>query len=228
MHNNPLTNWDPTGHCISGESEDMCLEQKNADTVFVDINGALNPSAAGTRSITSATTTNYDPRHADALTEGVSYLVEGTGIPDLARMSGYSVPELGDAQHLNDDQVIILTIGGMFLDPAASGESTSIRVGRWMSQTEYKQMLKTGMVQESFTGTTHVALPASVEAFEKQAKPGSVYVEFNVPNGAVKATQEGWGKIIGPNSLEGRLAQNKGLPVPQLPPASNIQMIRSK
>lgn len=49
-----------------------------------------------------------------------------------------------------------------------------------MSQGEYDEMVKTGYVQESISGTTHVARPADISAYIKQAKPGSLYVEFNV------------------------------------------------
>ena len=91
-----------------------------------------------------------------------------------------------------------------------------------MSQAEYDAMKASGKVQESLSGTTHVATPAEATAFISQAKPGSVYVEFNVPNAALKATNEGWSKIVGPNSLEGRLAARKGLEIPQMPEATNI------
>lgn len=49
-----------------------------------------------------------------------------------------------------------------------------------MSLMELEEMIKTERVVESYTGTTHVANPASVETFGKQAKNGSLYVEFDV------------------------------------------------
>ncbi|MDX1933131.1 MAG: hypothetical protein SFU56_11040 [Capsulimonadales bacterium] len=67
-----------------------------------------------------------------------------------------------------------------------------------------------------------------MNAFIRQAKPGSVYVEFDVPSSSVVPTSEGWAKIIGPNSLQGRLAARKGLPIPQMPAAQNINPIASK
>jgi hypothetical protein len=99
-----------------------------------------------------------------------------------------------------------------------------------MSQTEYDAMLKTGMVQESYSGTTHVLFPGHQASFARQALPGSVYVEFNVPTESVKATQAqtGWAKILGPNTIEGRLAAKKGQPIPQMPKATNITKITSK
>lgn len=97
-----------------------------------------------------------------------------------------------------------------------------------MSKAEMKKMQSTDKVQESTSGTTHVANPADASAFMKQAKPNSVYVEFDVPANAVKQTQQGWGKIVGPNSVEGRLAAKKGLTAPQMPSATNIVQKASK
>ncbi len=47
-------------------------------------------------------------------------------------------------------------------------------------------MNETGKVQESYSGTTHVAYPANPEAFSKQVKNGSVYIEFNVPRESIR------------------------------------------
>lgn len=94
-------------------------------------------------------------------------------------------------------------------------EVTLTKVGRWMSKQEYDSMLKTGKVIESHTGTTHVALPADVNAFRKQAKPGSMYIEFYVPRSALKQTNVGWAKIVGPRSLEGRYAAKKASNYPK-------------
>lgn len=37
-------------------------------------------------------------------------------------------------------------------------------------------------------------------------------------------TNEGWAKIVGPDSLEGRLAKRRGNPLPEMPAAENIQV----
>ena len=103
-----------------------------------------------------------------------------------------------------------------------------VRVGRWMSPQEYDLMTATGFVQESRSGTTHVASPADQAAFQAQAAVGSLNIEFDVPRDSVKATQPGWAKILGPNTLEARLAAAKGRPMPQMPPAANIQHIATK
>lgn len=89
-------------------------------------------------------------------------------------------------------------------------------------------MLSTGRVQESYSGTTHVAWPPNWLAFIRQARPQSLYVEFDVPNCCLSVTGAGWAKIIGPNSVEGRLAAVKGRPVPVMPPAANIQVLASR
>lgn len=102
------------------------------------------------------------------------------------------------------------------------------RVGRWMSPYEYRAMLSTGMVQESFSGTTHVVLPPDAMAFSRQAKAGSVYIEFDVPSACLKQTSHGWAKILGPQSIEGRLAARKGWPVPQMPAAANVALVAIK
>lgn len=109
-------------------------------------------------------------------------------------------------------------------DPTTSTK----RVGRWMSQQEYDKMVETGMVQESFSGTTHVADPASIDAFGKQAKSGQLYVEFDVPSSSLKRTKEGWSKVLGPHTIEARLAAKKGNPIPQMPPASKIEIVGKK
>lgn len=89
-------------------------------------------------------------------------------------------------------------------------------------------MNATGMVQESYSGTTHVANPASIDAFGKQAKPGQIYVEFDVPTSTLKQTNTGWAKILGPNTVEARLAAKKGQPMPEIPSATNIEIIGNK
>ena len=103
-----------------------------------------------------------------------------------------------------------------------------VRVGRWMSPQECDLMTTTGFVQESNSGTTHVASPADQATFQDQAATGSVYAEFDVPRDCVKPTQQGWAKILGPNTLEARLAATKGRPIPQMPPAGNIQHVAAK
>lgn len=74
--------------------------------------------------------------------------------------------------------------------------------------------------------TTYVANPADINAFGKQAKPGSIYVEFDVDSIRIyPAGKEGWGQIPGPGSLIDRLNLKKGLPAfEDMPDAINIQI----
>lgn len=99
-----------------------------------------------------------------------------------------------------------------------------LRVGRWMEIDELTKMTKTGMVQESKSGTTHAVFPANVLGFMNETSSKRVYVEFDVPGSSVKVTNAArdWVKILTPNSLEGRNAARLGRPVPQTPPAKNI------
>lgn len=60
------------------------------------------------------------------------------------------------------------------------------RVGRWMSEDEYAKMISSGYVQENYSSTTHVAKPASHEAYLKQTKPGNVYIEFDALTSSLK------------------------------------------
>jgi hypothetical protein len=112
-------------------------------------------------------------------------------------------------------------------EEAGAAEGFTI-VGRWMHPEELEAMEKTGMVQESWSGTTFVAHPADINAYGRQAKTSQVYVEFEVPSSSIVQTKEGWGKILGPNSLQGRMAARKGLPIPQMPAARNITPIETK
>jgi len=105
-----------------------------------------------------------------------------------------------------------------------------VRVGRWMSRDEYNKMVSTGRVQPSNGNVTHVTNPANIDSFKRQAPPGSVYVEFNVPQSSiVPGGRSDWGIIPGPGSLYDRLNQHKGLPpITEMPPATNITLIGGK
>ena len=104
------------------------------------------------------------------------------------------------------------------------GSTDTTRVGRWMSQEEYDKMISTGKVQMSGDNKVHVANPADINAFGKQAPKGSLYVEFDVPSNTIsKGGTEGWGIINGPGSLLDRLNVKKGLPrITEMPNATNI------
>ena len=110
--------------------------------------------------------------------------------------------------------------------PSGSGSETT-RVGRWMSREEYAKMVETGKVQMSPNGnTSYVANPADINAFGSQAKPVSIYVEFDVDSSRIYAADNyGWGQIPGPGSLYDRLNIKKGLPpIEDMPNAYNIKI----
>ena len=110
------------------------------------------------------------------------------------------------------------------------GGSGTTRVGRWMSQEEYDKMVASGKVQMSGDNKVHVANPADINAFGKQAPKGSLYVEFDVPSNTIsKGGTDGWGIINGPGSLLDRLNAKKGLPrITEMPNATNITIEGSK
>ncbi len=66
------------------------------------------------------------------------------------------------------------------------------RVGRWMSNEEYQKMAETGKVQPGGGGITYAAY--TPEGYIKQAAPGSLYVEFDVPASTFRETNQepGW------------------------------------
>ena len=103
--------------------------------------------------------------------------------------------------------------------------SDTTRVGRWMSEEEYKKMLATGKVQMSQADITHMANPADINAF-KGAKKGSVYVEFDVKTKVISpGGNENWGIISGPNSIRNRFYKQKGLStIDEIPDAYNIEI----
>lgn len=90
-----------------------------------------------------------------------------------------------------------------------------------MSILEWEAMLASGRVQESWSGTTHVVWPPEASAYASASR-SAVYVEFDVPYESVRPTQSGWAKVVGPNSLEGRLAARQGQPIVGMPAALNI------
>ena len=93
-------------------------------------------------------------------------------------------------------------------------------VGRWMSPAELEAMQAEGLVQEStLNGVTSVSIPPNPAAYTN-APPGDVFVEFDVPEGAVRnISPNGWGKIFGPNSIFG-----PKLGITEMPPATNIKV----
>jgi hypothetical protein len=113
----------------------------------------------------------------------------------------------------------------------AGGGDDATRVGRWMSPDEHAAMVDSGHVQVGNGGTTSVASPANAESYMAQARPGSHYVEFDVPTGSLRpGGTPGWSQIPSPeNVLWGKLAPQRGYPMPQSPvTACNIIHVATK
>jgi hypothetical protein len=91
-----------------------------------------------------------------------------------------------------------------------------------MSKIEYKAMVDTGHVQVGAGGQTSVCQPPDSEAYRRQAAPGSVYVEFDVPTEALRSGgRDNWAIIPGPDSIFERLAGE----VLEMPRASNVECV---
>ncbi|WP_225080672.1 RHS repeat-associated core domain-containing protein [Streptomyces sp. CoT10] len=104
-------------------------------------------------------------------------------------------------------------------------------VGRWMSEDEYQAMSDTGKVQAGSGGTsTYVAHPANSDAYRKQAAPGSIYAEFDVPCSCLKpAGEPGWAQIPGPqHPIYSKLNAKRGLPPPEMPSFENLRIVDRK
>jgi Bacterial Ig-like domain (group 2) len=112
------------------------------------------------------------------------------------------------------------TVGGG--NVAGSGDKGKlVTVGRWMSREEYEAIKRTGKVQERGGGSTNVIYPPTPSGY-KNPPAGWVYVEFKVPESSLKPKSAGQMLIPGPNSPFGRLAAQKGLPIPQFPSVSDL------
>ncbi|MCP9960969.1 HINT domain-containing protein [Streptomyces somaliensis] len=104
-------------------------------------------------------------------------------------------------------------------------------VGRWMSEDEHQAMSDTGKVQAGSGGTsTYVAHPANSDAYRKQAAPGSIYAEFDVPCSCLKpAGEPGWAQIPGPqHPIYAKLNAKRGLPPPEMPSFENLRIVDRK
>lgn len=83
-------------------------------------------------------------------------------------------------------------------------------------------MVRTGKVQRSIhLGETNVAYPADIRAFMRQAKPGTIYAEFDVPKASIFPKGSGWATIR-PTAMEIKLLTRKELPIPEMTPVRNI------
>ncbi|WP_125461744.1 hypothetical protein [Rhodomicrobium sp. R_RK_3] len=83
-----------------------------------------------------------------------------------------------------------------------------------MSRDELDYMVSNGrMLESNNNGVT----PNS--GAYRNAPPGNVFAEFQIPSSAIGAQGTGWAKIYGPNSLIGSF---KG--ILEMPPVKNIKV----
>ncbi|GAA1717087.1 TreTu family toxin [Fodinicola feengrottensis] len=188
---------------------------------IADPTGSASNEAAKTTTCTTACETDASLSAADP-----------TGQLNPPGPSQGAIPQpkrhdLGDGTYYHPGDGSIRDAAGHWIGSASgrnSGGDALVTVGRWMSTDEYQGMVNTGMVQAGAGDRTFVVYPASPNAYVS-ARPGSVYVEFDVPQSLLSpGGRPGDYKLSGPGSLDGRLAARKGLPLPQLPAAVNIRL----
>jgi RHS repeat-associated protein len=219
--NDPVNKSDPNGHCwtCSTQSDWDSYNRERADKYHEQAESIKNgddPVSWLRREVFKADKTfqRYSDEYASRI--GVAPEKQSAWGPERRAAGDAAISIVGGS---------ISSLGKV---NAAKTTNETVRVGRWMSKAELAKMQKTNRVQESDTGTTHVALPADKSAYQKQARAGSLYVEFDVPRSSVKKTQEGWAKILGPKTLEGRLAVGKGSPPLEMPSYTNIKILDAK
>ncbi|HET6482782.1 MAG TPA: RHS repeat-associated core domain-containing protein, partial [Actinoplanes sp.] len=150
----------------------------------------------------------------------------------LKTADGHLVQITGTHAHTQQATVYNLTIADLHTYYVLAGTTPVlvhndggddlVRVGRWMSQGEFDEMSRTGVVQRGGGGYTYVVHPANPDAY-RSARPGSVYAEFDVPRSSlIPGGRPGDYKMSDADTLHSRLAVKKGGVPYQLPGASNI------
>ena len=87
-----------------------------------------------------------------------------------------------------------------------------IRVGRWMSTDELSKMKESSKIVSGGGGLTFISLNG-IDDYKGAAKPGSVYVEFNVPRiSLLQGGKDGWFKMVNDDASNSQknLLQKKG------------------
>lgn len=106
----------------------------------------------------------------------------------------------------------------------SGGDDGLVTVGRWMGTGEYQKMLSTGMVQPGGGGFSYVVHPSDPNAYIS-SRPGSVYVEFDVPKSAlIPGGRPGDYKMSDSTTIFSRLSVKKGGAPLELPEAKNIRL----
>ncbi len=106
----------------------------------------------------------------------------------------------------------------------SGGDDGLVTVGRWMGTGEYQKMLSTGMVQPGGGGFSYVVHPSDPNAYIS-SRPGSVYVEFDVPKSTlIPGGRPGDYKMSDSTTVFSRLSVKKGGAPLELPEAKNIRL----
>ena len=98
-----------------------------------------------------------------------------------------------------------------------------------MSRAEYDAMVATGRMPPTVKGLDmkHVTAPPNSNAF-RAAVTGSLFVEFDMVDAQLSpGGNSAWLIVYGPNSVQGRLAINRGLAVSELPRVENVIIAES-
>jgi RHS repeat-associated protein len=100
---------------------------------------------------------------------------------------------------------------------------STTRVGQWMSKTEYADFVKNGIIPR-----TNV-LTKGKEGFIKQANKGDYFVEFDIDSSLLmtKDIDLGWSLVKSKNQMQVKLAEKKGLSLPD-PIGTNIKHVYTK
>lgn len=105
-------------------------------------------------------------------------------------------------------------------------ENATVRMGRWMREAEYANMLSTGKIQVGSEGEATYTLLDGPDGFVNQARPGSVYAEFDVKASSawwVTNAALGWATIPAPGSSQAhRWRIVTGQPIDEMPDATDI------
>jgi RHS repeat-associated protein len=205
--------------------------------------GAIKSGVKDTLPLVNVT----DPEQMKAAWKGV-----GTGLATLGKCAAHSQPDCrkivdaaikpclhgayGERAGCLTGTVLFATVGtkgtgvvskagrvGTIAAKGAGGGEDVTRVGRWMRQQDYEEMVRTGRVQPGKDGSARVIQPPNPRGY-RDAPPGSVYAEFNVPSSALfPGGRDDWRIILGPDTVFGR---HYG--ITELPRATCISLVCSK
>jgi len=103
----------------------------------------------------------------------------------------------------------------------------TVRVGRWMRQSEYNDMDRTGRVQARLGGTFGSLNGSGTFTPER---PTDVYVEFDIPASSpwwLTDDRKGWIVIITPKSSNATVWENiTGIEITEMPTATKIVKVK--